>query len=47
VTLRTHLDYLRAKAALWDARARADIAGEAEAQLELETILPRLEETFR
>ena len=46
-TLRTHLDYLRAKAALWDARARADIAGEAEAQLELETILPRLEETFR
>ncbi|MEN2739899.1 MerR family transcriptional regulator [Microbacterium sp. X-17] len=47
VTLRTHLDYLRAKAALWDARARADIAAEAEAQLELETILPRLEETFR
>ncbi|MFE4950816.1 MerR family transcriptional regulator [Leifsonia sp. NPDC056665] len=46
-TLRTHLDYLRTKAALWDARARADIAGEAEAQLELEAILPRLEETFR
>lgn len=46
-TLRTHLDYLRTKAALWDARARADVAGEAEAQLELESILPRLEETFR
>ena len=29
---RTRLDYLRAKAALWDARARGDAAGEAEAQ---------------
>jgi DNA-binding transcriptional MerR regulator len=28
----TRLDYLRAKAALWDARARGDAAGEAEAQ---------------
>jgi len=28
----TRLDYLRAKAALWDARARADVAGEAAAQ---------------
>ncbi|GAA4155319.1 MerR family transcriptional regulator [Leifsonia shinshuensis] len=46
-TLRTHLDYLRAKAALWDARARGDVAGEAEAHVELEAILPRLEETFR
>ena len=46
-TLRTHLDYLRAKAALWDARARDDVAAEAEAHIELEAILPRLEETFR
>lgn len=46
-TLRTHLDYLRAKAALWDARDRADAAAEAEAHVELEAILPRLEETFR
>jgi len=47
VTLRTHLDYLRAKAALWDARSRGDVAAEAEAQVELEALLPRLEETFR
>jgi MerR family copper efflux transcriptional regulator len=46
-TLRTHLDYLRAKAALWDARSRGDVAAEAEAQVELEAMLPRLEETFR
>ena len=46
-TLRTHLDYLRAKAALWDARARGDAAAEAEAHVELDAILPRLEETFR
>ncbi|KQR51825.1 MerR family transcriptional regulator [Leifsonia sp. Leaf336] len=47
VTLRTHLDYLRAKAALWDARDRADATDEAEAQVELHAILPRLEATFR
>jgi DNA-binding transcriptional MerR regulator len=47
VTLRTHLDYLRAKASLWDARDRADAAAEAEAQVELQAILPRLEATFR
>jgi DNA-binding transcriptional MerR regulator len=29
---RTRLDYLREKAALWDARARSDAAAEAEAQ---------------
>ena len=28
----TRLDYLRAKAALWDARARGDVAAEAEAK---------------
>ena len=47
VTLRVHLDYLRVKAALWDARDRDDVAAEAEAHVELESILPRLEETFR
>jgi DNA-binding transcriptional MerR regulator len=46
-TLRVHLDYLRVKAALWDARDQADSAAEAQAYAELETILPRLEETFR
>ncbi|MDR6611212.1 MerR family transcriptional regulator [Leifsonia sp. 1010] len=46
-TLRVHLDYLRVKAALWDAREQADSAAEAQAYAELETILPRLEETFR
>ncbi|MBO1741275.1 MerR family transcriptional regulator [Leifsonia sp. TF02-11] len=47
VTLRTHLDYLRAKAALWDARDRVDAAAEAEAQVELQAVLPRLEATLR
>lgn len=46
-TLRVHLDYLRAKSALWDARDRADAAAEERADAELRTILPRLEETFR
>jgi len=46
-TLRVHLDYLRVKAALWDARDQADSAAEAQAYAELESILPRLEETFR
>src|ERR1700677_1392460 len=32
-TLRIHLDYLRAKAALWDARDRSDAGAEAEANL--------------
>jgi DNA-binding transcriptional MerR regulator len=45
-TLRVHLDYLRVKAALWDARDQADSAAEAQAYAELESILPRLEETF-
>ncbi|MGN7799510.1 MerR family transcriptional regulator [Leifsonia sp. 22587] len=46
-TLRIHLDYLRVKAALWDARERSDADAEAQAQTELHSILPRLEETFR
>ena len=43
-TLRIHLDYLRAKAVLWDARARADRGAEAEANLQVQKVLPRLEE---
>jgi hypothetical protein len=43
-TLRVHLDYLRAKAVLWDARDRADADAEAEANLQVLKVLPRLEE---
>src|SRR5271168_711406 len=43
-TLRIHLEYLRAKAALWDARDRADTGAEAEANLRVQKVLPRLEE---
>jgi MerR family copper efflux transcriptional regulator len=43
-TLRTHLDYLRAKAALWDARDRGDTDAEMEANLRVRDLLPRLEE---
>jgi hypothetical protein len=42
-TLRTHQDYLRAKAALWDARDRADAGAEAEANERVRSVLPRLE----
>ena len=42
-TLRIHLDYLRAKAALWDARDCTDTGAEAEADLQVQKILPRLE----
>src|SRR6202161_781874 len=42
-TLRTHLDYLRAKAVLWDARARGDADAETEANLRVQAMIPRLE----
>ena len=45
-TLRIHLDYLRAKAALWDARDRSDTDAEAEASSQVQRILPRLEEAL-
>ncbi len=45
-TLRIHLDYLRAKAALGDARDRADAGAEAEANLQVQKVLPRLEEVL-
>jgi len=43
-TLHTHLDYLRAKAGLWDARDRGDADAEAEANLRVQDMIPRLEE---
>src|SRR3984885_12785564 len=43
-TLRIHLEYLRAKAALWDARDHGDGDAEAEANLQVQKVLPRLEE---
>src|SRR5580658_6613988 len=46
-TLRVHLEYLRAKATLWDARDRADAGAEAEANLQVQKMLPRLEEVLR
>ncbi len=45
-TLRVHLDYLRAKAALWDARDHGDGDAEAEANLQVQKVLPRLEEVL-
>src|SRR5450631_3250648 len=46
-TLRTHLDYLRAKAALWDARDRGDGDAETEANLQVQNMIPRLQEVLR
>jgi DNA-binding transcriptional MerR regulator len=46
-TLRVHRQYLREKAALWDARDRGDAAAEAEASRRVQAILPRLEEVPR
>jgi MerR family copper efflux transcriptional regulator len=43
-TLHVHLRYLRAKAALWDARDRQDKAAESEANEQVQEIIPRLEE---
>lgn len=41
-TLRIHLEYLRAKAALWDARDRADAGQEADAKMQVQKMVPRL-----
>ncbi|HTU71993.1 MAG TPA: MerR family transcriptional regulator [Trebonia sp.] len=46
-TLRVHLEYLRLKAALWDARARGDSDAEAEANLRVQGMYPRLEVVLR
>ena len=43
-TLQVHLEYLREKAALWDARDRADAGAEVDADLRVHEMYPRLEE---
>jgi DNA-binding transcriptional MerR regulator len=46
-TLRVHLDYLRAKAALWDARNEGDPEREAAAHADVQAILPTLQAVIR
>ena len=46
-TLRVHLDYLQAKAALWDARDAGDAVAEAAAHLRVDATLPALEAAIR
>ena len=46
-TLHVHLEYLRRKAALWDARERGDAVAEATAQLQVNAILPELAHVMR
>jgi DNA-binding transcriptional MerR regulator len=46
-TLHVHLDYLREKAALWDARDRGDAPAEADAYQRVQMIVPRLAEVIR
>lgn len=43
-TLRTHVEYLHAKAALWDARDHEDGDAEAAASRRVRGMIPRLEE---
>jgi len=45
-TLRIHLDYLRAKAGLWDARDRRDAVAEAEANRCVQDVGVRLKEVL-
>ena len=42
-TLHTHLDYLREKAALWDARDRGDADAEAQAWKRVRVVVERME----
>jgi MerR family copper efflux transcriptional regulator len=46
-TLHTHLDYLHAKTALWDARDRGDVDAEAKASLRVQDMVPRMGEVLR
>lgn len=46
-TLHLHLDYLDAKADLWDARDRGDEEAQTEAKARVDRILPTLERTLR
>lgn len=45
-TLGLHLEYIREKAALWDARDRHDPVAEAEASRRVQGVLPRLQEVL-
>ena len=45
--LQVHLEYLEKKAALWDARDRRDAEAEAEANLRVRDMYPRLEKVLR
>lgn len=45
-TLAVHLEYLREKAALWDARDRGDAAAEAEANRRVQDLVPRLKKVL-
>jgi hypothetical protein len=42
-TLRTHLDYLREKAAMWDARDRGDELAEAAAWERIRAVVEKME----
>jgi len=46
-TLRIHLDYLRAKASLRDARDRGDADAETAADMQVHDVIPRLKEVLR
>jgi MerR family transcriptional regulator, copper efflux regulator len=46
-TLGVHLEYLRKKADLWDARARGDVVAEGEASQRVQDMTPRLAEVLR
>ncbi|GAA2587205.1 MerR family transcriptional regulator [Microbacterium binotii] len=46
-TLKVHLEYLRAKAALWDARAIGDADDEMRANSRVQQVLPKLAAVLR
>ena len=46
-TLQMHVGYLRAKAALWDARERQDAEAESAPFVQVQAIVPRLAEIMR
>jgi DNA-binding transcriptional MerR regulator len=45
-TLQVHLEYLRLKSALWDARDRGDTDAEVEAAGRVQAMVPRLQEVL-
>ncbi|WP_407571782.1 MerR family transcriptional regulator [Deinococcus altitudinis] len=46
-TLQIHLEYLRVKAQLWDARERGNSADEARAKQQIENMIPGLQAVMR